>query len=109
MLISSLPVTVIATGLFSLATVGYSLWILFSHRGECSKTFAVLAGLGSTVMLLLLALRLSSDDFVPSQFIGQAQLSESYGQLRQLYDLFSSVLCLIVLHVLKCGHHQEDK
>lgn len=58
-------------------------------------------------MLLLIAVRLSSDNFIGSQLIGQEELTESYTHLRQLYDLFSSAICLIVLRILSAEHHKE--
>lgn len=108
MILTMLPLPVLVTGIVCAATVIYSGWLLVTHSGECSRTFAALAGLGASIMLLLLAVRLSSDNFVGSQLVGQEELNESYHQLRQLYDLFSSSICLIVLRILSAGHHKEN-
>lgn len=107
MMLTTLPLPVLTTGLVCAATVVYSGWLTTTHRGECSRTFAVLAGLGALIMLLLLLVRLSSENFVDSQLIGQAALGESYSQLRQLYDLFSSSICLIILNILSNGNHKH--
>jgi O-antigen ligase len=106
-MLTTLPLPVLATGVVCTATVVYSTWLTTTHGGECSRTFAVLAGLGAVIMLLLLLVRLSSDNFVDSQLVGQAALGESYSQLRQLYDLFSSSICLIILNILSKGHHKN--
>lgn len=107
MMLITLPLPVLVTGVVCLITVVYSVWLATTHSGECSRTFAVLAGLGALIMLLLLLVRLSSDNFVDSQLIGQVALGESYSQLRQLYDLFSSSICLIILNILSKGHHKN--